>query len=180
MGNFDEFSRNKNEYFQFQSEYNNEKLLLDLLTTEMYNLHGVCMTYFTVSFNTSANEIWTEDGDRVINRFFNIMTMYDLPKEEELFTKFGIAGLDNFHIYISKRHFQVASKYSSKGTPNIHQSITPRIGDLLRANYNNYIYEIVSVKDTEMQFAQAQHTWDIIVSPFKNNNISTQICNSQD
>jgi len=176
MGNFDNLSRQKNSYFQHQPEYNNEKLLYQLLVTEMYNLHGVCMTYYSVSFSTSANAIWAEDDKKVIERLFSFMAMYELPREEEAFTKFGVAGIDNFHIFISKRHFEMASTYSTTGLPGVHESITPRIGDILKANYNDYLYEIVSVKDTEVQFEQEQHTWDIIVSPFRDKGFITQIC----
>jgi hypothetical protein len=170
MGNFDTISRLKNAYFHIQDEYDNEKLLYELLVNEAYNQHGVCMTYYVISYDTSANEVFAEDGTREVDRFFKFMAFYELPREEQLFTKFGIAGLDNFHIYISKRLFETASKYNCNEAPNKFSSITPRVGDIIRSTYNNYLYEIVSVKDTEQQFLQEQHTWDIIVAPYTNKN----------
>jgi hypothetical protein len=179
MGNFDTFSRQKNTYFHHQDDYSNEKMLYDLLVTEAYNLHGVCMTYFVTSYNTSGtNVIFAEDQNRNVLRFFDFMSYYELPKEEKLFEKYGIAGLDNFHIYISTRHFQTASTCDNNGTVGINTAIQPKVGDFIQANYNNFVYDILSVKETVLQFLQGQHSWDIIVKPYINNNITANISTS--
>lgn len=155
--------------------YNNENELYDLLVTEAYNKHGVCMDYYVTTFNKAYDRIFGEDNDRRFERKFKIMGFYQLPREEKMWSKFGIEGLDNFSIYVSKRHFWKASKYDANQTnPDAYNTYIPKVGDYIMANYNKYAYEIVEVKDEEMMYLQSkQHVWEFLVRTFKDEHIET-------
>jgi len=153
--------------------YNNERELFDLMVTEAYNKHGVCMDYYVTSYNKDHDRIWGEDGNRTFSRRFQIMTFYTLPREEKLWTKFGIEGMDSFSIYASKRHFWEASQFNDNGSIKSFDPYIPKVGDYLFSNYNKYIYEITEVKDeVMMNLLSKQHVWEFMVRPFKDEKIS--------
>lgn len=155
MANFNDFPRIDPiwQFNHFSSAYDNERKLYDLLITEAYNLNGVCCSYFPVSVNTSYDKIFGEDMSQQIQRSFEIMAYFDLPRETKTFSTQGQLWIDKFHIYISKRHFAAAST----------DNYLPKIGDLVRSQYNDVYYEVLSVKAEEEQFLQAKHSWDLTV-----------------
>jgi hypothetical protein len=154
--------------------YNNERELFDLMVTEAYNKHGVCMDYYITSFDKSYNKIWGEDNNRRFIRRFQIMAFFNLPREEKLWTKFGIEGMDSFSMYVSKRHFWETSQYDDIQTnPKAFDPYIPRAGDYIFSKYNKFIYEIVEVKDEiMMNLLSKQHVWEFMVKPFKDEKIA--------
>jgi hypothetical protein len=161
-----------------QTSYNNERELYGILQMEHFNMWGVPMEYYATSYNTSADNLWSEDQNRTITNMWNIMTMYELPHEDNLWTKFGIEGIDQFHIYVSKMHFDAVTGGNGTYTSAFPQefaptdSYLPKVGDILKAKYNNYFYQIVNVKQEEQMFEQYKHSWDLIVKPFTDNRLS--------
>ena len=155
--------------------YNNERELFDLVVTEAYNKHGVCMDFYVTSYDKEYDKIWGEDNDRRFERRFEIMTFYNLPREERLWSKFGIEGINQFSIYASKRHFWTASQYNDvQSISNAFPPYIPKVGDYLYSKYNKYIYEIVEVKDEiMMNLLSKQHVWEFLVKPFKDEKIET-------
>jgi hypothetical protein len=155
--------------------YNNERELYDVLVTEAYNKHGICMDFYVTSYDTSYDKIWGEDNDRRYVRRFQIMAYFTLPREEKLFSKFGIEGLDSFSMYVSKRHFWEASKYNDVQTnPNAFDPYVPKVGDYIYAKYNKNFFEIVEVKDEiMMNLLSKQHVWELMVKPFRDKKIAT-------
>lgn len=156
-------------------DYNRERELYDIVLTEAYNKHGICLEYYVTSFDTSYDKVWGEDNNRTFTRAFQCMGFFELPQEERMWTKLGIAGMDEFSVYIAKRHFRDASKFNYAQTnPNAYNSYLPKIGDYIISKYNKYIYEVVDVKDEAMMFMQSkQYVWDLIVKPFKDEKIQT-------
>jgi len=149
-------------------DYNNEKFLFDSVITEAYNKHGVCMTYYVTTYNTDYDKIFGEDRNRRFTRKFSIMSFFNLPREEKLWTKFGIQGMDNFSMFVSKLHFKEASRYNPSQTYTGYSSYIPKQGDVIASEYNKYIYEIVEVKEEiGMYLLSKQHVWELIVKPFK-------------
>lgn len=154
MANFSDFPRIDPiwQFNHFSSAYDNERKLYDLLITEAFNNHGVCCSYYPVSINTSYDKVFGEDMSQQIERSFEVMAYFDLPRETKSFSTQGQLWVDKFHIFISKRHFAAASG-----------SYLPKIGDLIKSQYNDVYYEILSVKAEEEQFLQAKHSWDLTV-----------------
>lgn len=155
--------------------YNNERELFDLVVTEAYNKHGVCMDFYVTSFDKSYDKIFGEDNDRRFIRRFEIMTFFNLPREEKLWSKFGIQGMDSFSMFASKRHFWEASQFNDIQTnPKAFAPYVPKAGDYIYAKYNKFIYEIVEVKDeVMMNLLSKQHVWEFLVKPFKDEKIAT-------
>jgi hypothetical protein len=163
-----------NGYFN----YNNERTLIDVCMTEAYNNHGVELTYYVTSYNLNHDKIWGEDLDRYISRKFYFQGMYQLPREDKMFTKFGIEGVDQFSIFVSKMHFDSVSTYSfdtvrGNLTSGTYNSYIPKIGDLIRSNFNNYFYEILEVKEeVGLYLLSKQHVWEFVVKPFQDTHIA--------
>lgn len=209
--NFDHFSRINptNHFNHFNSTYDNERKLYDLLLTEAYNKHGLSMTYFAITYDTSYDRIFGEDNDRRIMRKFDFQIyMEELPSETKNFSAFGINTTDVIKGFVSKSHFAVASTYDENGpyddigTSGTMPSIKPRAGDIVRlslneledpyrqtrlyeenpavddflrsATMNNTYFEIISVKEQEVQFMQHQHTWDITMRVYRDKSLSLE------
>jgi hypothetical protein len=150
--------------------YDSEKELFAMLHMESFNMFGVPMYYYAASYNTSANKIFGEDNNRRFTQSFDIMSYYRLPREDKLWSKFGIEGIDEITMYISKEHFQYVT--SSTGG----YSYIPKTGDIIKAKYNNYYYEIVAIKEEASQFLQSKrYVWELIVRPFKDAHIINMI-----
>jgi hypothetical protein len=152
---WEDYNKDKNAYFHFDRDYAKDRELYDLLSTEAINKNGTCLEYYTSTYSTSKEQIFGEDDDRRYRRKFSIMGYYELPKEVQMWTKWGIEGLDNFKIHVTKRHFNTATS-----------GYTPKVGDLVRARYNNVFYEIIDVGEEEEMFLRQKHSWEFIVKPF--------------
>jgi len=167
MGNFDHFPRQKNEFFHHQDgpEYDKEKQLFDLVSTECINFHGVCCKYYKVSWNKDFNAIWGEDSDRFYERTFDFMSMYELPIETGVHGIQGFNLQDQFHIYVTFIHFAAASSVGG-------EEIEPSVGDVIQSNYDHRFWEIVNVdSETRDMHLQTKHAWDITVIPWINEHI---------
>jgi hypothetical protein len=173
-----------NDYFHFlqNKSYNNDRCLYDVLLSEGNNIYGTPMTYYVVTYNKTYDPLFGEDSNRKIERKFPVKAVYQLPKELEQYAKFGIEGLDTFPMYVSKKHFQQASKYSSSGTTlypptsgintSAHGEYIPHAGDIIKANYTNLLYEIIDIGEEEEMFLQKKHTWVMTVRTFRNERLS--------
>lgn len=205
--NFDQFSRTQNtEFFNhYNPLYDNERKLYDLIVTEVYNLHGISLTYYAVTYNTNYDRIFGEDNDRRVERKFDFMAYMELPQDQKAYSIFGITSTDIVKANVSMRHFEVASTFSldgpydDTGISGIYPSISPRAGDFVRLSlneledsnrqtrmyeetpnvndtfrnekFNNYYYEIISVRKQEVQFLQHQHTWELTMRVYKDKSI---------
>lgn len=173
MGNFDHFQRvpEKNFFFYSSSGYNKDKVLYDLLLTEGFNKHGVPMVYYVITYDTSYDPIFGEDNNRRIERSFPVMVYYTLPTEDKQWTPAAMQIIDNFHVFISKRHFAVASKLNT-ANQLVFDSYTPKVGDVMKAKYNDFYYEITHVAQEEEMFLETKHSWDVVLTQFKDEHIS--------
>jgi len=174
-----------NQYFNFfqNKRYDADRNLYENLLTEGFNIQGNPCMYYVVNYDTSADQLFGEDDLRPIERRFPIMAFFELPKEENLYGKFGLEELDNFEMHVSKKHFQTASQYETSGvslfpvTPpadvsGVYPIVEPKQGDLLRAEYNNTYYEILEVKQEEEMFLQVKHAWRFIVRIMSDQNLT--------
>jgi hypothetical protein len=147
-------------------QYENEKHLYDLLLAESYNKMGIRGQYYITTYDTTADKIYGEDGNRRFTRKFDIMVYYELPKELELWSKFGIEGLDNFKMFVSKLHYKAARTNGN----NVYD--VPRVGDVINIVYNNRYYEIIDISEEEEIFLQRKHSWTLTVQVFKDDHMS--------
>jgi hypothetical protein len=170
MGNFDDIPRiREEEFFDHRtSAYDNERRLYDSLLSECYNINGVNLVYYAVTYDINGNRIWGEDTTREYERCFAFKGLYELPKEDNNTTPFGLEPFDAVTLYISKKHFEVASTYDAYGyrQPQL-TAYKPKIGDMIKAEYNNFFYEIVDVAHEDVMFLQHKHSWTLILRPFK-------------
>lgn len=139
------------------SEYNNDRDLAAYTLMEKWNSFGVKVTYYKVTYNSNYDRIWGEDGDKNITDSWNVMSYFELPKENKVWSKFGIEGVNDLSMFISKMHFS-----------HITDNYIPRIGDIIQSNYNNMYYEIAEVKEQAPLFMMSQqYAWELIVRKMK-------------
>jgi len=164
MSNFSHFSTGKNKFFDMGGDnYQSERDLMSILINEFYNKYGVCMEYYIVSYDKKYDRIFGEDNNRRYERHFECMSYYTLQKEDKMWSKFGIEGINELTLYISKRHFAEVSKDA-----NHVPYQRPQIGDIIKSDFDNYFYEITEVaEDTGMFFQSTQHVWEVVVKPMK-------------
>jgi hypothetical protein len=79
-----------NYFVKTESRYNNEKELYDVLMMESYNDYGVSAVYYKTTYDTNYDKIFGEDRNRMITNRYDIMVYYELPRELEMWSKFGI------------------------------------------------------------------------------------------
>jgi len=164
-----------NQYFQFfqNKRYDADRGLYDVLLSEANNIHGNPMMYYRVTYDVNYDPLFGEDDVRRIERRFPVKAVFELPKQLELYAKFGIEGLDNFPMYVSKNHFAEASKYPTSGVAlyppaqqsqrNVYGALTPKVGDIIRCEFNGVYYEIIDVGEEDEMFLQGKHSWTFTV-----------------
>lgn len=165
-------------------DYDSERELYRVLNMEMINIWGVPCVYYPVNHHvyTSAdsyNEIFGEDSNPTITTAYgnitsgsyryDVMAMFKLPKENRSFRTIGIAGLEQFPVYISKEHFS-----------NMTNNYIPQIGDLIRPQYSDKIYEITEVENTYSQFGHVQYTWTLFVKVFDKEHRDVSVLSATD
>lgn len=151
-----------NSYFQIQPQYSADKLLYDSLCAEMYAKKGVPSKFYVTSYDISDfNDIFGEDINVNVNRSFDVMIFLELPNHEEIFSKYGIEGLDNPIAYCSIAAFTKASEYILSGTEYISAfaPVIPKANDIIKPTYSETFYKIVNVKVEQNQFLQANHSY---------------------
>jgi hypothetical protein len=142
--------------------YDSEREMFSVLQTEVYNMFGVPCFFYPVSYDKQYDRIWGEDNNRSVSAYWpDVNAYFNLPKEEKIWSKLGIEGMENFPLYVSKTHFDcVTSGY------------IPLMGDLIQSEYNSKLYEIVEIKEEYgMYMLSKQYTWEIIVKPFKDERV---------
>ena len=158
----------------FGSAYDSERTMLAMQVTEFYNNRGVKSEFYATTQDTKYDPLFGDDDDRRIERKFELMIFYNYPKEEKLWTSFGIEGLDNFSMFCSKEHFNAMCVTDENGD-DVYDIIVPKVGDLIRVEFNNYIYEITEVKDEAAMWLQSkQYSWEFVVKPFINEHLGTE------
>lgn len=182
---YEDISPMPNSFFHFyaNTDYNRDKDLYKNLQAEAFNIYGTPMMYYVVTYDTSYDLLFGEDNDRRIYRRFPIHAVFDLPKELDMFNAFGIENLDNFEMHINQKHFTSASRYNTSGVElfppetatsaiSAYDSVDPKVGDIMRAEYNDTYYEIVDVHSEEEMFLQDKHAWRLTVRVFRDDTLS--------
>ena len=170
MAGFD-YNTGQNPYFDMSDDtYNADRSLIGVVINEYYNKFGVCMEYYQTTYDTNYDRVFGEDNDRHYARKFDVNGYFNLPREDKIWSKFGIEGTDEVIVWVSKRHFQGASTDPQTLKPYDR----PQIGDVIKSDYSNYFYEITEVaEDTGQYFQSNQFIWELHMRPMKDEFIST-------
>jgi hypothetical protein len=180
-----------NDYFQFyeNKRFDADRNLYKNVQSEAFDIYGTPMMYYIVTYDTLYDPLFGEDNNKRIYRKFPIKVVFDLPKEEDAYEKFGLENLDNFEMHISIKHFEAMSKYETSGVniypsqfnagkTDIYDVYTPSVGDILLAEYSDIYYEIVNVHQEEEMFLQGKHAWKFVVRVFKDESINLSVTTS--
>jgi len=165
MGLFDHFSRDKNEFFNHQQEYAQEKFMYSLLNTEIVLKFGILCKYFVIDYNKDHNPIFGEDEKPITNitpdeYSFTVKAMpTELPKEDTEWGSFGQDSTESMKLFIPIEHFRRMSLVFDK---DAHK---PKIGDLIKTEYNDFFLEVtfVTTSSSDEKFLQSSHTYELSV-----------------
>ena len=165
MGLFDRFSREPNEFFNHQQEYDNEKFMYSSLATEATLKFGIKCKYYVIGYNIEHNPVFGEDEAPIVGAdateyAFPLKAIpSELPQEQESWSAFGQEGTDSIKLYIPIEHFRKMQENSGKP---IH---TPRIGDLVKTEYNEFFLEVtfVSTSVSDEKFLHFKHIYELSV-----------------
>ena len=159
--------------FRKQNSFKTQNLIAIMQRAATLGMCGINFTYYTTTFNASANPVTHEDNARVIDRVFDIPMMGGFDPQTEMYTRLGLQFTTKKEIYINmdlflelnyqslKEHGIVPECdpekhdpiYSQRGYSkfNYHGysagQIYPKAGDLLKMLNNNITYQITSITD---------------------------------
>jgi len=137
--------------------YDNDRELAAMVNMEAWNMYGVKIVYYKSSYNKNYDRVWGEDGDRHITQSWNVMSYFQLPRENKVWSKFGIEGVNDFSMFISKEHFRFKT-----------EDYIPKIGDIISVTLDDKFYEITEVKEESPMFMLSkQYVWELICRKMK-------------
>lgn len=139
------------------NKYEPERELVSMLAMEAWNSFGVKIIFYKTTYDVKRDRVWGEDGDRYVTDAWDVMSYFQLPKENKVWSKFGIEGVNDFSMYVSKEHFRSET-----------DDYIPQVGDLVLSVYNNKLYEITEIKEEAPMFMLSkQYAWEFIVRKAK-------------
>ena len=128
---------------------------------EGVDLYGLKMAYYPVDEKdyrdgaTAIDPLFGEHQLETIDRCFWFMGyVSQLPPNVRTYQLQGIWGEDVVQLYVATEAFLYFSTYggADRNTPEIHDKMPPRIGDVVYIPNNDTLYEIVDVKNWEEAF----------------------------
>lgn len=163
---FNYYSALPNQWFsKCSSKYNNEREFMKVVQTEVYNTYGVTCYYYKMDYVINdSDKIWGENNNRKFSQYWsNVQVYYRIQRENKQWNKFGIIGLNDIVMYMSKEHFE----FITDG------SYVPNQGDLIQSQFDLKLYEVVEVKEESgMYFLDKRYTWELICREFKDRMVS--------
>ena len=164
---------NTEAFIEEQTAYDVESNLYRNIYAEHTRLHGAPCEYYITSYNTAHNKIFGEDTNRSIVRKFTFYCRFSLPEEREEFAaSFMIVGVDDIMAYVSIQSFDEYSRYDTSAQNILYNSYVPKSGDYIRTVYNGQFLEVITVKKTKGQHLKRQHSYNIILRPMRDENLS--------
>lgn len=150
--------------------------LSERVAIEGVDLYGLKMAYYPVSEHAyrdgapSIDPLFGEQQLETIDRAFWFMGyVTQLPPNVRTYQLQGIWGEDLVQVYVATSSFLYFSTYggSDRNTPEVHDKMNPRIGDIVYLPNNGTLYEIVDVKNWEEAFGLTSRYKLITLRVFK-------------
>lgn len=173
--------------FRKQNAFKTQNLIAIEQRAGTLGMGGINVTYYTTTFNASANPITHEDNARMIDRVFDIPVMGGFDPQTELYSRLGLQFSTKKEIYINMDLFLELNYQSLKEhgitpecNPNDHDpiysqrgyskfnyygysagQIYPKAGDLIKLVNDRVTYQITSITDElpEYQPAFRKYWW---------------------
>jgi rRNA-processing protein FCF1 len=148
-----------------------ESELFNGLVDNAFNLYGVDAVWYPVDYSLENEKVYGEDNSRTVLRNFRMKYYVDdlnqVATDSRQYNRWGIEGLDNFEVYISKQQYEQASQLNMNGNI-VSRPYLPKPGDIMRSDHKTVYYEVVEVKDRTELFLQRSHTWSMTLRPITN------------
>lgn len=185
LADWDECLGIENEWWDMSNEcHAKESAMFDCMTAESIAMSGVQGYWYIVDYSLENEKVFGEDNDRTIIRKFPFMFAVDeLPTESRSWAKFGIEGLDVFHIHVAMVAFLQASQMESDGNTIAYKQREPKAGDIVQSTHNGIFYRVLDVKgDKTDTITQRLHSYDIILTQLEmaHHNVSDLLIEEND
>lgn len=184
LHDWDECLGIENDWWDMSNEcHTNESKLFDNMTAEAIAASGVQGYWYVVDYSLENEKVFGEDNDRTIIRKFPFMFAVDqLPTDARMWAKFGIEGLDVFHIHVAKLAYLQASQMQSDGNTIAHRQRFPKVGDIVQSTHNGVFYRVLDIKDKSDTILQVAHSFDIILTQMEmaHHNVSDLLIEEND
>lgn len=142
--------------------YDQEKKLVDQLTSESLDMAGEFCDWYKIDYSLYNERIFGEDNDRRVRKIFKVKLYFELPSDDRAYNRFGIEGLDVFQVRVG---FLAWNAYTKRAD---EEGYKPQIGDVFRPHYSGIFYEIIDVKDSDAQILNTQHSWLMTAKVWEN------------
>lgn len=155
--------------------YDGENELYASLLEGAFNSVPIPAVFYVISYDTSHDNIFGEDPTRKIIRKFNFNAYSEtLPTEDTQFSTFygGIEGMDQFPLFVSKKHFTRRSQQDYLGNDSQFPVYSPRGGEYVKLLFNGKYYEVITVKETDDQHLQRQNTYTLNLKVYEDDKAS--------
>lgn len=158
-------------YFDPLSDcYAGENELYQSLVEESYNTAPVPSVFYVISYDTDFDKVTGENPSVTIVRKFNFNGYCEeLPNDTVMYSNGfgGVQGLDQFRLYVSKKHFAKQSQKDYLDNALVYPEYIPRGGEYVLLKFNNKYYEITRVKDTDEMNYQRNNTWTFFMKVYE-------------
>lgn len=190
-----------NPYFNFHNHFATQGLRNNV-TAQFVNMYGMVSLYYVTSLNVSKDVLYKEDSTQSVERSFHIKMIGDNMTQPEAlkFANFGFEGLDEFTILIHRDMFFKTNYRNLRENgiapeldPQLHnpvisqrgysefnfkgysaRQIYPKASDLLKAEWNEALYEVVSVNEEvpDQSFMQRKYFFKVQLRMYRDDHRS--------
>jgi hypothetical protein len=195
-----------NPYHQMHTHYA-DQVTHDNISGEYSNTNGVKCVYYVASLDTTRDPIYHEDPTQTMERVFHISITGDetIPAEKVKFGRFVIEGMDSITVFVHRMTFFERNYYNLKQygivpelDPRDHNPIIserggaqfnykgysraqifPKASDLIKPEWNRYLYEITDINTElpEFSFKQRKYFFGVTLRQYRDDHrdVSTEV-----
>lgn len=197
------FNYRRHNAFKDQKRY-------DVMARANVIRQGTYYKYYTTTYDASADPLFKNDVNRVIDRVFDIPVHVGFNPQNELYARFGIQYTTKQEIYVHMGLFLELNYRSLRNAgikplcdPNEHNpiwyqrgydefryygytaaQIFPKAGDKMKLEFNNKLYNVDSVVDElpEYEYKWRKYWWKLYLDNALDNGmkVSEDVLNNPD
>lgn len=157
----------KPEWELLNLDNNPEHDYFDNLVCERTDIGGFSIEYYVKLNIGDSDYLYGEDTTEEFSDAYYSKLIYDPTEEPDILNVFGISSDDTLkYAQMPKTIFtrDIEDEYKVDYGAS---SLIPKVGDVLRTQWNNKIYQIVEVSTETNIFQGIKLIWDFILKPYK-------------
>jgi len=150
------------------TDKNPEYELYKSLITEFTDISGFDVLYYKKLPSEVLDDIYGEDPNAKYTNGYRTKIIYEPTEETNILDSFGITSDETIaYAQVPKTIFTRDVEEEYQENYDTTEEIIPLVGDCVRTNWNNKIYEIVEVGSEQKIFQGRKLIWEIILRPYR-------------